>query len=331
MSNKFAYGFRPRLTVSAIVLAVFAACGGGGGDGGAPAGTIDLSVANRDTVAHAVAAGAIGLGGADRVVSSAAVPVALRRATLSRAATIERPLAVIGPIDEPCTVSGLSRTTLDDRDNNGLPSVGDVLTIEFLQCKDVVDETVNGTLALTFTELSASGFGGMLSLTSYSTVEQSGSLQHAFTMNGNAQLAYSEPSLSMATLRLTTDGPVTAVVSTPVFSDTVTLHSGFVQQSVIDMSVQPPAGGTTPGSATTTASGRLTSQAAGGEVTVATTSSMVQYADDSFPRSGAVHITGRTGSLQITALSAEQVQLDLDANGDGTYEDSTTQRWDWLI
>jgi hypothetical protein len=319
--------------VGAVALAVLAACGGGGGDGGGSSahGTIDLSVGNRDMVAHAAAAGAPGIGGADRVVSSTAAPLALQRVMHSRAAAVERPLAVSGPVDEPCAVSGLVRATMDDRDDNGQASVGDMLTMEFLQCKDTVDETVNGTLVLTFTQLSAGGFSGSLTQTSFATVQQAGAQQHAFTLNGNMQLAYSEQSISMATLRLSADGPVTAVVSTPVFSDSLTLHSGFVQQSVIDSSVQPPAGGTTPGSVTTTASGRLTSQAAGGEVTVATTSSMVQYADDSFPRSGAVDITGRNGSLRITALSAEQVQLDLDANGDGSYDATTTQRWDWLI
>lgn len=317
-----------------LAAALLAGCGGGGGDGddnGGPPGTIDLSVTNRDTVAHAAAAGAIGLGGADVVVASNGSVAAQRHVAQSIRAARERALDVSVPIDEACLVSGFTRITVDDRDNDGQPSVGDVLTLQFVQCKDSADESVDGTAAITFTQIQSNGFGGSLQQNALALVRQDGGQQHAVTLTGTMQMSYSEPSASVARLRLVADGPVVAVVSTPVFGDTVTLLSGYVQEAVVDIAAAPPPGSSTPGRTSTTTAGRIASQAAAGEVTVATVDAIVQYADDPFPRTGALDVTGRNGSLRITALTPTDVRLDLDSNGDGTIDATTMQRWDWLI
>jgi hypothetical protein len=327
-SNKLAWA-------SALALAAaLAACGGGGGDGdddSGPPGTIDLSVANRDTVAHAVVAGAIGLGGTDVAVSGAGSAAAQRHVALSLSAVRERALAVIGPIDDACTVSGLTRTSLDDRDNDGMLSVGDVMTLQFLQCKDSVEETIDGTTTTTITQFGASGFAGTLQQSALAMVRQDGGQQHSVTLNGAMQMTFSASNPAVPTLRLVTTGPVVANVSTPVFTDTVTLLSGYTQQTVIDTEATPPPGSFTPGRSTTTTAGRIASHAAAGEVTVATVDAIVQYADDAFARTGALDVTGLNGSLRITALSPTDVRLDLDSNGDGAVDVTTTQRWDWLI
>jgi hypothetical protein len=46
---------------------------------------------------------------------------------------------------------------------------------------------------------------------------------------------------------------------------------------------------------------------------------------------GVVTMTSRTGNMKLTASSADQVQVELDANGDGIYEFSTPQTRDWLL
>ena len=324
-SNKLAWA-------SALALAAaLSACGGGGGDDDSgPPGTIDLSVANRDTVAHAVVAGAIGLGGTDVAVSGAGSAAAQRQLAQSLRAVRERALAIAEPLDMACTVSGLTRTTVDDRDNDGLPSVGDVMTLQFLQCKDSVEDTIDGTTTITITQFSDSGFAGSMQQTALAMVREDGGQQHSVTLNGAMQMTYSESS-ETGTLRLVASGPVVATVSTPVFADTITLMSGYTQQTVVDTQAAPPTGGVTPGRSSTTTAGRIASQAAAGEVTVATVDAIVQYADDEFARTGALEVTGRTGSLRITALSPTDVRLDLDSNGDGTVDATTTQRWDWLI
>ena len=38
-----------------------------------------------------------------------------------------------------------------------------------------------------------------------------------------------------------------------------------------------------------------------------------------------------SGIMNLRVLSAEQVQVELDANGDGSFESSTPRSWDWLF
>jgi hypothetical protein len=53
---------------------------------------------------------------------------------------------------------------------------------------------------------------------------------------------------------------------------------------------------------------------------------------DDYPSSGVMVITGAANSqLKLTALSNTQVRQELDANGDGTYESSTTVNWNTLL
>ena len=333
MSSRITRSNRLAWASAVALAAVLAACGGGGGDGddSGPPGTIDLTVANRDTVAHATAAGAMGLGGADRVVSVGGSVATQRHVAQALRTTRERPLGVVGPINEPCLVSGSTITSLDDRDNDGVPSPGDALTIQFVQCKDSVEETVSGTMSLTITQLRDTALGGSLRQDAFSVVREDAGQQHALTLTGTMQLSYTESSPDAATLRLVADGAVRANVSTPIFTDVVTLADGYVQESVIDLSVPPPPGSFTPGRVSTTSSGRMNSQAAGGDVTVATTTPIAQYSDDEFPRAGVLLVTGRTGTLRISALSTVEVQLGLDTDGNGTTDVTTLERWDWLI
>jgi hypothetical protein len=58
----------------------------------------------------------------------------------------------------------------------------------------------------------------------------------------------------------------------------------------------------------------------------------VQQAADAYPSQGQLLITGASGStLLVTALNSTQVQLQVDANGDGTVDSTTTATWASLI
>lgn len=70
---------------------------------------------------------------------------------------------------------------------------------------------------------------------------------------------------------------------------------------------------------------------AGGSFAVATVTPFEVDDSEIYPRAGVVTMTGRTVNMKLTALSAEQVQVELDANGDGIYETGTPQTWDWLL
>jgi|GEM_PF-2234265 len=347
--------------VMAALAGTFAGCGGGGGGGviTPPGPTLVLTAANRDTVSHATAGGIVALSSTTSIPVAASSSVSERKtllaarvlpasagayrlfgallqplqaSTASSATDRERPLAVIGPQTQTCAVSGTTTGTVDDRDGSNSLSAGDVVTVVFNNCVDTPGETMNGTTVMNVTGISASTLNARLTYSAFSDV----TAQHALTLDGSMLFALSTPSTVVANIKTTADGPVVATVTTHVpFSDTVTLQSGFAVEEDVDMSVPPPVGavGTTPGRTITTLQGRMQSAAAGGDFDVATLAgaSMTKYHAEDYPRSGVVKVKGKTGSLTLTALSASAVQIDLDANDDGTTESSVSQTWDWLF
>jgi len=335
--------------VTAAILVGLGACGGGGGSGDSPpaAVVIDITAANRDSVAHASAASvlsssptaAIPLSSANAGPGSALsgrLATLLRQPLLAQAPAVsgrEQLLAVVGPVIQPCAFSGTVSLTIDDRDNSGAASVGDVMTIVFNQCHDTAAEFVNGTTTATYTQIGSvpvPTIGARLTMSQFTTV----TTNHTLTLNGAMLLNYSQPSASVEITRLTADGAVTIAFSTHLpYADTVTLQSGYMQEDTYDASVAPPPGSTVAGRTTTTLQGRLQSTQAGGLLDVATppAAPLVTYSADAYPSSGAVQVTGRSSTLLMTALSVTGVRLDLDADGNGSFESTATVSWDWLL
>ena len=342
--------------VVAVLGAAVAACGGGGGG---DVTNLAITAANSEAVSHAAAAGVLSLSATGAVPLSAqsasadrrgvlAAGVALRgswtarvmatlvggldgqRATASAARV--QPLAIIGPVTEPCGVSGSISISLDDRDGDSNISVGDVVMFSFDHCRDTADETVDGRVNVSVLSLDSSG----IALTADMDMMQLADItaNHSLTTDGVLRVAYSTPSLtsSVENLQITARGAVTATVSTHLpFNDTLTLLDGWRQTEVYDGSVPPVAGNVEYGRSTTTVNGSMNSATAGGRVTVSTPTPIVAYGEDPYPRSGVLHVQGDQSALRLTALSVDNVRIELDANGDGTWEQSTTESWDWLI
>jgi hypothetical protein len=226
----------------------------------------------------------------------------------------EGPMAVIGPIVEPCQVSGTMTVTWNDADNNATLSVGDVLTTVANNCQQVAGETTNGTMVIT----ALSDTAGRVAMTpmSFETT------RHAITLNGSVRL----DDVSADTVQTTTEGAVTVAVTlkhlAPAFTDTVTLQDGFVARETIAN-----------GEIVSTFDGLVGSAAAGGLVrlTGPTSTPIRQFETQDYPYTGTLQLRGRNSTLQMTVLSADQVQLALDADGNGSFESSTTVAWDWLL
>ena len=140
--------------------------------------------------------------------------------------------------------------------------------------------------------------------------------------DGALLVAFAQTSATSETLRLTTDGEVTANVQTHRFSDTVTLLPGFVNDSNYD-SMQMRGSNAFNGS--------LRSAAVGGMLRAATTAPFIDLSTDDYPSSGTLRITSNKGAVDVQALSASQVRVALDADGDGTVDASQTESWDWLL
>jgi hypothetical protein len=79
--------------------------------------------------------------------------------------------------------------------------------------------------------------------------------------------------------------------------------------------------------------GLLESRGAAGVVHVATATNapIRQYAADNYPYTGTVQVKGVNSTLQMTILSTSNVRLDLDADGNGSFESTETVAWDWLL
>jgi hypothetical protein len=102
----------------------------------------------------------------------------------------------------------------------------------------------------------------------------------------------------------------------------VTLQSGFVQDTTHDYSV---------GRSTSTLEGVMATAKAGCSFAVSTLAPVQLFDTDRYPRIAAVQMRGRTGVMKLRVLSTEQVQFELDAKGDGSFEASTPQTWEWLF
>jgi hypothetical protein len=87
------------------------------------------------------------------------------------------------------------------------------------------------------------------------------------------------------------------------------------------------------GQATTNYSGTLTSSALGGNsVIFSSTTAFVTLPNALYPSAGAARAVGASsGAVILTALNATTVRVDLDANGDGTPETTTTLPWTSLF
>ena len=319
------------------VVAGLAACGGGGGsDGGSP--PVDVSLTNQTALTRAamVTAQSTSIGGSLGITASEQ-PGPQAGRTLGRvllagvrggAAPRESSAALIGPARVDCLVSGFVTFTLDDRDNSLAPSAGDVLSATFSACSDVPGEVVGGGMTASYTQVVSSPLtvGASVTLRNFSLTDGSRSA----AADGDFTFTYQEPSASVATLRMVVGNSLAMRLTTPVFSDTVTMLDGYTIDTAEDYTVVPPGGGA-PGRSTTRVSGNVASAAAGGSVQVDTMDAIVQYTDDDYPRAGRLNVVGRNGSLQATALSTTQVRIEADVNGDGQFDASTTVPWTQLL
>jgi hypothetical protein len=336
-SDRATIPFRLLLICCVAVAAGLAACGGGGGDDddGGPPGTIDVTLANQNTLTRTalvtvqggLIVGSLGIAGGPSP-SSRALGRALLAGVRGGAAARERGAAVIGPTRLDCDVSGSVTFSLDDRDNDQQPSVGDVLSASFSACSDFPGEVIDGSMGATYTQVVASPptVGASVTVNDLSMSDGPRSV----AADGAFAFTYRETSASAATLHIVVSGSLAMGVTTPVFSDTVTMRSGYTIDVSEDLAAAPPGGGT-PGRSTTTVTGQVSSAAAGGTVQVDTMEPIVQYSDDDYPREGRIGVTGKTGSLQATVLSTTEVRIETDTNGDGQFDSTTTLPWTQLL
>lgn len=319
-----ARALRARLGVAGLFALALAACGGGGGDSGTPPPpNAAITAQNQEAVARAafvgmetgVLGGSLGIatGGGQSSALSLAAP-AVRRAVLAG----RKMIAAVYPDAGDCTVSGTYSGSWDDRDNSQTLSEGDSISLSFVDCVEEAGVVMNGSMGFTYTRIIPTPLDIRASITTQNLSVRETATNYLASLNGSFSVVYTEPNASTSVTRLVVPDQLAMTTQTPVFNDTVTLLDGYTVESTYT---------TSPARTVTTASGAVASTDAGGFVRIATLEPLVQFDTDDYPSSGVLAATGVSGELRVTVLSATQVQIELDANDDGTFEGDETLLW----
>ncbi len=329
------------IIAAASALTLLSACGGGG-DGATshPVGPEGLSItsANQAAVTRATITGGLAVSNIQTATNAAGngqQPTAFTGRAQSLAALAQRALAAgvrsrlsiqsasAHPAaladTQACAVSGSLTTTFDDRDGNGQLSAGDVLSVQFNDCRDSATSLYKGKAVITLTTVPSA-----TQISASADFQNVSSTQGGYTSSIDGTLTVAEiDSDTDSNTSLTVAADLTVTLASAAYNDVVTLASG----ARITVDQQLSAGRTA-----LTFDGTLGAQSvSGGGVTLTTVSPIVQLDADVFPSSGVLKVQGVHGTLLLTVLSAASLQAQLDANDDGTYESTTTVAWSSLI
>lgn len=314
------------LSLTAAVL--LSACGGGGSGGTASspssgASAAAITAANYEDVARAsfsAANFALGLSN----VSDAFTPTGAPRGPLSLlrfepmrriAAAGSRPLATTNN-EQRCSGGGLIRLAINDANNNSQLDAGDTLAVDFLDCLED-GERRNGQFLVTVRSSTSTAAHMDMRITNLRFLQSDGS-----TSGGDG---------TMSVMVSTTNGVVTSRLEvqqlvthhTPAGKPTQTQTlSAFLAEAVTQTRLAPQR-------TSITMSGQLSSSQLGSSpLSLSTDPSFTLVGSDDYPFSGQMRVRTVGGSqLRLVALNNQQVRVELDANGDGTFESSVTKQW----
>lgn len=332
---------------AALSTAFLAACGGGGGGGTAyapaPIVTASLNSTNQGVVAQEVTSTAFSavsnsttavttIIGAQTVDESALFSFAFSQLGKAPAylTYAKENAALVGAVNSRvvnCTYAGTLTVSAVDADSSGTLTAGDSLTITGNNCNDSSLGSINGSATMTFSNLSgtlgSSSYSAGLTMTFNNLSMVNG--QYNVSMNGATSLSET----------VTGTNAWTSTFAAPSLTSTAT-YAGVSRSRTLSSysATETRSPDATYGYLTSFSfAGAVTSSALSSQtVTFNTTTSFVTRGGDAYPFSGVLLITGAAGTqLKLTALSSSQVKQELDANGDGTFESSTTANWNTLL
>lgn len=306
------------------------ACGGGGGDEpAAPTLTAitaanapvtvavvyrtvgafyDAALAPSDQLPAGVVAdvptGSFGLASfaADKLRSLTDVPIAPAASAVG----------VVVQTTEACAVSGSFTVTFDDADNSGDPTTGDGFTFTFSNCVEA-DVTLNGAMTIANIVLGANEFQASIGFASFTAASGS----DLVTASGGFSMQLTQPSASQTNLALSG-----SAFTVGMNGETSTL-TAFSSSAVIDDLALTYSIGF---------NGGVADSAAGVSVTAATLSPFFGNDADDHPYSGSMLVTGLNSShARLDVLSATDVLIQVDADGNNVYETSIPMTWADLV
>nr|WP_315201998.1 hypothetical protein [uncultured Albidiferax sp.] len=335
-----------RLFLGSVTLAALAACGGGGGDsapttGGTPTPStaLKLTGSNYTVAAQEALSTANALQNASAfsevvtgvAVSGPGLPLAFARAQVPKLQDWFRtvPQHVTGAVQqytEPCAGGGTLGVTVSDVNGNQSLDAGDSVNIAATSC-NLNGNTVNGNLGMAVNSTSGNlrsnvyGLNLGMAFGNFSVSSTTGS----DTLNGSMTLAVQSMGINNIVTTLSAPNSMSMVgnYGGVASSQSLTGYSSSV-------TVSPTPSGY---SESTLYNGTLSSNSFNAQTVVLSTATpFVRTNLQNFPASGQVVLTGADGSrVRITAQNVSTVQIELDADGNGVYELSTTRAWSSLL
>ena len=326
-------------SISAVVLV---ACGGGGGDNGNPSPPITPGAAinsmTQDVAAQEVTSTAflplltsdllIGAETTDERVLYAFANMQLARLTsyLRNGRAGKTLTGVVQTESVNCTLGGTLTVSSDTANVNGVAAAGDSATMTGNNCKEM-GGAINGTLRIVINSLSgdldSTQYNASLAMSFEALSVQN--QQYSASMNGPLTLMIAATGANQSTHTFTT--PSLAVSATYANQTRTRTMTQF--QATASRTSDPLYAYVT----SYQMSGAVSSSALSSQVlSFDSTSPFVVRSIDPYPSSGVMRVRGGADSqLRLTTLSNTQVRQELDAGGDGTFEESKTISWAALI
>ncbi len=319
-------------------LGLLAACGGGGGDGGGstpppPQQPSGLSLDSSNQKAAASAGAQAALAGSMAVNSATGNPsgtqqvastegaLALSATTTALRKTIQATTSDATQTNA-CASGGTQVFRWSDTNDSSTIDAGDTITLIYSQC--VVDgQLTDGQIVLAIQQMQSNSAVLNATYTNYVTGSEAGATRLNgtvnLTTNGSLVSGAPNPDVCNASTNTATFDQITSeqLASNGTVIRTTTLKAGHINSTIgVDCSralnVSETANGTWTGLS--------------GTLTINTPTSILS-GPDGIPYAGSYTVAADRGKVQIGFNNGGNVILQLDANGDGTYETSTNLSW----
>lgn len=326
-----------RKVLLVVPAAVLVACGGGGSDSGSGGSDPGLTSTLAVSTSNAASASADGLDAATNPGGgTAALPTGVQvtgSGTQPRLSSVVRTLAGLGlrgttavatgvaiDIPQSCSLGGTIRIT-GSVANGSVLLAGDTLTTAAANCTEIVDgvaTTLNGSITLTVVSGSFTGnaYPERVVMNTVATNLSTSAGGLVNVTNGDMRMDLHATSATTSTTILT-GSSLSNSYSRSGFTRTVTMRNYEMTQSVQNTAV----------TTTTTATVQTNNPRLGGSTVVyqLSTPQAVVTDNGNMVVSGIVLVVGANNSkVRVTVTSVDNFLIQVDANGDGTYENSST-------